>query len=286
MEKEEKPVIKMVSVVVFAMAAVALAACATAVPTPEPTALPTALPTEAAPLPTVPPADPLAGTRWSLATLNGTAPISGTQVSLNFGTDGSFAGSDGCNRYNASYVADGTSLTITSPIAGTMMACEEAVMKQATDYTGALASVTAFAVVSETLTLTGVDGADLLTFAAQSQELAGTTWSATGYNNGQQAVVSVAAGTQVTVTFGTDGMLSGFAGCNNYAGPYEAGKGTIAIGALASQRMACPEPAMSQETQYLAALPTAATYTIEADALELRTADGAIAATYQSVPAE
>jgi len=37
---------------------------------------------------------------------------------------------------------------------------------------------------------------------------------------------------------------------------------------------------MDQETQYLAALSTAATYRIDAGKLELRTADGAIAASF------
>ena len=41
-----------------------------------------------------------------------------------------------------------------------------------------------------------------------------------------------------------------------------------------------PEGVMDQEAQYLAALETAATYTISADRLELRTADGALAVSY------
>ncbi len=37
---------------------------------------------------------------------------------------------------------------------------------------------------------------------------------------------------------------------------------------------------MEQESQYLAALGTAATYSMEADRLELRTAEGALAADF------
>ena len=46
--------------------------------------------------------------------------------------------------------------------------------------------------------------------------------------------------------------------------------------------MACEDPAgiMDQEQQYLAALQTAATYQIEGNVLELRTADGALAADF------
>jgi len=51
----------------------------------------------------------------------------------------------------------------------------------------------------------------------------------------------------------------------------------------AATRMACAEPAgiMKQEQEYLAALPTAATYQITGDRLEMRTAEGAIVATFE-----
>ncbi|HXV97717.1 MAG TPA: carboxylesterase family protein, partial [Anaerolineae bacterium] len=52
----------------------------------------------------------------------------------------------------------------------------------------------------------------------------------------------------------------------------------------AATRKACPQPegVMDQEMQYLAALETAATYQLRGDTLELRTADGALAVTFQS----
>ena len=159
-------------------------------------------------------------------------------------------------------------------------------MKQATDYTTALAAVTTYAVVSDTLRLSGSDGTEALVFNAQAQGLAGTKWSATAYNNGKEAVVSLAPDTRIDMAFDSEGKIGGFAGCNNYTAPYEASAGAIAIGPPASQKMACPDPAMSQETQYLAVLPTAVTYTVEADRLELRAADGALVATYRSEPSE
>jgi heat shock protein HslJ len=54
----------------------------------------------------------------------------------------------------------------------------------------------------------------------------------------------------------------------------------IAIQPAASTRKLCPEPIMEQEYAYLAALPTAATFAIQGDQLELRTADGALVAAY------
>ena len=43
---------------------------------------------------------------------------------------------------------------------------------------------------------------------------------------------------------------------------------------------------MEQETEFLAALGTVATYTIQGDQLELRTADGALAASFAAAPPE
>ena len=99
------------------------------------------------------------------------------------------------------------------------------------------------------------------------------------YNNGKQAVTSVLAGSNITTEFGSDGTLSGNSGCNTYSGTYTVTGNQITIGPLASTRMACSDPAgiMEQETQFLAALQTAATYNIENATLELRTKDGALA---------
>ena len=59
----------------------------------------------------------------------------------------------------------------------------------------------------------------------------------------------------------------------------------ITIGQAASTMMMCAEPegVMEQETAYLTALSTAATYKIQGDQLELRTADGALVASYVAV---
>lgn len=145
-----------------------------------------------------------------------------------------------------------------------------------------LPKATGFAVDGDTLTLKSADGSTLGTFSAQTQDLADTSWVVTGYNNGKGGVVSTINGTEVTLAFSTDGAISGSGGCNKITGPYTASDGTISFGDLASTAMACPEPegVMEQETEFLAALATAATYSIEGDRLEMRTADDAIAVSF------
>jgi heat shock protein HslJ len=99
-------------------------------------------------------------------------------------------------------------------------------------------------------------------------------------------LVSIPAhpGTEITANFSEDGTLSVSAGCNNYSATYEVDEDNISIGPAVATRMFCQEPEgiMEQEVQYLAALETAATYLIEVDKMEMRTAEGALAATFQA----
>jgi heat shock protein HslJ len=223
----------------------------------------------------------LAGTSWLLETLNGAAPLAGTTITLVFGPGDSLSGSDGCNQYNTSYSSDANSITVEQPIATTMMACAEDVMAQGASYLEALGEAASYALAGETLTLSSADGSELATFRAQSQDLAGTSWNVISYNNGQGAVTSVLAGTELTASFGADGNLTGSAGCNDYNATYTtSGNDSIEIGPAASTRMACTEPegVMEQETQYLTALSAASSYNVDGDKLELRTSDGALAA--------
>jgi heat shock protein HslJ len=97
-------------------------------------------------------------------------------------------------------------------------------------------------------------------------------------------VVSPIIGAELTATFGADGNLTGLAGCNNYTAPYQIDGSKMVIGPAAATRKACaqPEGIMDQELQVLTALMTAATYQMRGDLLELRTAEGALAATFET----
>jgi heat shock protein HslJ len=209
--------------------------------------------------------------------------VAGTGISAQFGPDGKVSGSAGCNRYNGTYTTSGNSITFSSPMATTMMMCDAPVMEQESAYLKALGEAKTYAVKDDQLTLAGANNNSLAVYKAQTQDLAGTSWEAVNYNNGKQAVVGVITDTTLTADFGKDGTLSGKAGCNTYSGGYKTNGNQITIGPLASTMMACDQPAgvMDQETQYLAALQSAATYQIEGNVLELRTKDDALAAILQ-----
>ena len=220
----------------------------------------------------------LTGKVWVLTDLNGDPPVAGTTITIEFTTNGDAGGSAGCNRYAGKYITTGNKIEFTSPMASTMMACLEPVMNQESAYLKALSEVKTFAINADQLTLSDSSGA-LATYQAQSQDLSGTSWLVTGYNNGKQAVVSVIGGTELTTDFGKDGTVSGSSGCNTYNGTYKVDGDKITIGPLASTRMACndPEGVMDQESQFLAALQSAKSFKIDGSKMEMRTAEGALA---------
>ena len=224
----------------------------------------------------------LAGSAWKLATLNGQPALTTVSATLAFGQQGTVAGNDGCNMFSGTYKIDGSKLTITlGP--STMMACADAVMKQATAFTMALGKTASFSESAGKLTLKDASGKELATFTTwQPAALSGTPWQATGINNGKGGVSSTATTGMATALFGTDMKLSGNTGCNTYNTTYKTTGNTITIATpMATTRMACDQALMEQEQQYLAALAKAAVFVVTESKLELRDSAGALQVSYQ-----
>jgi heat shock protein HslJ/uncharacterized protein YraI len=217
-----------------------------------------------------------------LSSLGGTLPLPGTTVTLQFGADGTASGTDGCNQFSTTYTQRRDRLSFEQPAASTMMACAEPVMNQATAYMAALAATTHFDATERELVLRARNQI-LATFVTSSSGLAGTDWEVISYNNGREAVVGLLPGTEISASFGADGKVSGNAGCNQYFAGYSVDGNTIEIGPPGSTRRYCPAPEgmMEQEVQYLTALQSAATFSIQGTLLEMRTAADQIAVVMQ-----
>jgi len=222
----------------------------------------------------------LDGTAWVLSSLPGRSLLPDVVATARF-EGGRVQGTDGCNRYTAPYTTKGSSLQVGARGPTTRMACPPAVMRQADAFIGALVRADTYRVVDGQLQLATTDGALLATLSAQPSSLAGTSWRVTGYNNGKQAVVSVLAGTDLTMAFARDGKVSGSAGCNGFTAPYRGEGQKLALGPVAATRKFCatPDRVMEQEQQFLQALAVVASARFEGRRLELRTAAGALAVT-------
>jgi heat shock protein HslJ len=222
--------------------------------------------------------DDLDNTAWRLTALPGDPAVAGPAATLHF-AGRKVSGSDGCNRFSGSYTATGNSLRVAGKLASTMMACPEGTMQQAAAFGSALQRATAFRRDGRRLLLQDDAGNVLATLREQATGLAGSAWQVTGYNNGRQAVVSLLAGSDLTLAFSADGRLSGSAGCNRYHATYSSSAQDIRIGPAGATRRTCGEPPgiMEQEARFLDALASAALWRLDGDRLELRTAGGALA---------
>ena len=234
-------------------------------------------------LPSMPKGGTLTGVEWQLGTLNGAqAPAGQKQVTAVFDAK-SLSGFSGVNTYSGPYTAGADGAFKAGPLASTMMAGPPEAMQLEAGYLKALQSATSYYAADGKLTLYGSDGAPLVVYAAgKPAQLPGTKWDATGYNNGKQAVVSLAADSTITADFGTDGSVSGKASVNQYSAPYTVTGDAIKFGPATSTQMAGPPELMAQETAYLAALERATTWKVSGGRLELRDSSGALQVTYEA----
>ena len=94
--------------------------------------------------------------------------------------------------------------------------------------------------------------------------LGGTTWRAVEIEGR-----ATDPGVTSTLAFEGDQRVSGSSGCNRYTAPLSVAGSSIRVGAIAMTRMACPPPAMDQESRFTAALEAARAFRQERDVLRL-----------------
>lgn len=105
-------------------------------------------------------------------------------------------------------------------------------------------------------------------------ELDGTSWRLISYLSPDGTNYTVPSSVTPSLDF-KDGQISAAtAGCNTATGPYTQDGTAIAIGPIASTKMACAEPMNTVEVAYLQALSVVDTATGNATTLLLRKADG------------
>jgi len=225
----------------------------------------------------------LAGTKWVLSSyVADDEDVDAVAVAaLDFGADGTaLSGTTGCNSFNGTFTQDGAKLTIAlGPI--TEVACtDDATTAQERAIVGGLSEIASFTATGQ-LALLDSAGAALMIYDPNSAALEGTSWTATGVNNGKGGVESTALTNTISAAFAAGAAISGFAGCNQYNGTYTtAGTDGLTISKVATTRKACAEDAMTLESQYTAALAKVTTYEISGNALTLRAADGATQAAF------
>lgn len=110
--------------------------------------------------------------------------------------------------------------------------------------------------------------------AAASPALAGTRWEVTFL----QGVDAARAPRAPTLEFLDAERAAGHSGCNQMTGPWLSEGGGLTFGAMATTRMACPEPVAAIETAFLDALDRTRASARVGDELVLQGAGGVLLA--------
>lgn len=103
-----------------------------------------------------------------------------------------------------------------------------------------------------------------------SAQLEGPEWSLQLYLNAEGELVEPLPGTYTSAIF-MDGQVNGNAGCNSYFGGFEADGSSLSISSLASTEMFCGNPpgVMDQESAFLKAMGSAASYQVDESQLTI-----------------
>lgn len=215
-----------------------------------------------------------AGTDWLLTSISGQDVPAGVAADAIFAEDFTVSGNAGCNDYSGDYSVDGESIVI-GPLAATRKACEPDVMDVENAFLNGLEQVSTMAISGRTLTLSSADGSVQLVLTAAGGSsaavpFAGTQWSVVDID-GEPAV----AADGMTVTFGEDGTIDGFGGCNTMFGDYTIEGDALTVTGLAATRKFCDPDLMDREGLLIAILNDAQTATVDGDELTITASDGA-----------
>jgi heat shock protein HslJ len=216
---------------------------------------------------------------WKWVGVRGGDPVSVEmpgRYTLEFHADGRYSVRADCNSGSGAWSFEQGVLEL-QPGPMTLASCGPETLDQR--FLQLLSTVTSFATEEGRLLLMLGDGASSMTFEAMRDVgLVGSSWLVRAYNNGREAVVSVLGESQLDLTFQEDGTVTGSAGCNRFNASYAIEAGHLTIGPVAATRKMCPpEELMAQETAFLAALQSVATFEIRGGRAQLRTAEGALA---------
>ena len=105
------------------------------------------------------------------------------------------------------------------------------------------------------------------------KKLAGVTWTLVSLGG-----EPVPQGTRLPTVAFDGARIAGLGGCNRYTGQIqETAPGTIAVGPVASTKMACPPPAMDVESRFFSVLAQATQYRLAGSRLILSGPSGELA---------
>jgi heat shock protein HslJ len=214
-----------------------------------------------------PPVAGLADTSWTVSTINGGGVIPEAPPTITFSNDKRVSGTTGCNQYSALFSTNRSRITI-GALTAAEMACEGAQSAQEAAFLKGLDGAATWH-VTETgaLEIGGVATivAEPGVAASRPPPSSGAALAGTAWNLAEMGGTADFADIVPTIEFGADGRASGFAGCNTFTGTFTTDGTTLAIGPLATTKIACLRPASEVESEYLGSLAGVTSWEIGSD---------------------
>ncbi|MFF0816410.1 META domain-containing protein [Rhodococcus sp. NPDC003318] len=225
-----------------------------------------------------PPQADLVGRTFVSTEVEGTPIPGGGPLTVSFEEPDRLSAAAGCNRAVGTADFSDDRITVTGPLATTMMACPGG-------RAGADAWVAEFFAASPNWSLDGdtlqlsTDDATVTLLdkkvAQPDRPLVGTAWVVDATISRSAVTSSLAIEDSMpTLLIADDGTVTGSTGCNNFTGTAEVAGDTVTFGPLATTRMMCEPDVAEVETAVLTALDGTTTATIESDRLRLMNVNG------------
>lgn len=103
----------------------------------------------------------------------------------------------------------------------------------------------------------------IINLAMASDSLVGTNWKLVSWGN-EKSPQTPLKETEISLQFQED-QISGSSGCNRYFASYTLKDDQLKFGVAGRTQMACPEEIMKQEDQFLSALQSSKTFTLNSE---------------------
>jgi heat shock protein HslJ len=200
--------------------------------------------------------------------------VAGTRIRLTF-DNGRVQAHAGCNQLAGKATVDGDRLVV-SGVSTTDMACEPQRHEQDAWLSRFLAAGPTWQLDGDRLTLRTAQAEMQLTdrrVADPDRPLTGTRWTVSSLVDAHQAS-SVPNDVTAYLTFGADGVMTGWTGCNSIRARAVRDGDTVTFGDVAVTRRACVGDGARVESGVLAVLTGHTTVRIVADTLTIAQPDG------------
>ena len=217
---------------------------------------------------------PLAEAEWELLSLDSTAPVAGTRLSLNTARDG-IGGYAGCNWFGARYTIAGDTLRVDHAERTARGCLRPGVTEQEDRFLQALHLAARYEITGDTLRfMDSSDAAAVILIrrrplAMNPSDLPGTSWSLSSYTSR-----TVPDRPRITLAFQPE-TIRGFGGCRNYTGEWKGIGDRIRFPRLSMVSTECPNMSMNEiEGDFTTGLSEATHYRLADSTLELFTVGG------------